>query len=83
MKQKLFTQRLAPSEFRKTPVRREYCSTGDLIRANLLRKVDSPLMHVISDDEPLDKVPPSVGRVYDPFAQMIEVGKQLTGHETE
>lgn len=76
MEQKLYKASYAPSEFRKEKTPVEYVSTGDLIRANLLRKIDSPLLHRISDDEPEDLVPPATGRVYDPFAQVIDVEKQ-------
>lgn len=63
--------KFATSNFRKERVHTEYVSTGDLIRANLLKKISSPLLHTISDDEPADLVPAASSRVYDPFAQVI------------
>ena len=61
----------AESKYRKERVNTQYVSTGDLIRANLLRTIKSDLMHTIAEDEPEDVVPNASSRIFDPFAQVI------------
>lgn len=62
-----------PSEFRKERVRVTYNSTGDLLRAGVLRKIDSPLLHTITEDEPEDLVPRATSRVFDPVGMLNDL----------
>lgn len=66
----------AESKHRKEKVVTQYVSTGDLIRANLLKQINSPLLHTISESEPEDVVPTTFSRIFDPFAQVITEDKQ-------
>lgn len=53
------------SKLRKEREMVRYKSTGDLIRAGLMKTIDSPLLHTIVDDMSEDRVPPMKGRGFD------------------
>lgn len=50
------------SKLRKEREDVRYKSTGDLIRAGLMKTIDSPFLHTISEDMAEDRVPPMQGR---------------------
>ena len=58
------------SELRKERELVSAVTPGDKIRAGLMKKLDSDLLHTIDKDQDESQVPKSFGRVFDPFASV-------------
>lgn len=69
------------SEYRKEDVKSKGIHVGEMIRTRLLKRVDNGLLRKGIVDEPSDKVPPMKSKIFDPYAQVVEIGEDLTGDD--